>query len=53
MQLSACSKQQILTHLFLMRFLPLSIGPVHFRFKGCWVVFFHFVLILIEPIVGK
>ena len=24
-------------------FLLLSIGPVHFRFKGCWVVLFFFL----------
>ena len=26
----------------------LSIGPVHFRFKGCWLVFFIFIQIIIE-----
>ena len=31
----------------------LSIGPVHFRFKGCWVDFFIFIQILIEQYVSK
>ena len=26
----------------------LSIGPVHFRIKGCWVVFYIFLQLLIE-----
>ena len=35
------------THLS--RIFPLlSFGPVHFRFKGCWVVFIIFIQILIE-----
>ena len=25
-----------------------SMGPVHFRFKGCWVVFFIYIQILID-----
>ena len=29
-----------------MDFPLLSIGPVHFSFKGCWVVFFSFIQIL-------
>ena len=28
----------ILNHLCLMEFPPLSIGRIHFEFKGCWVV---------------
>ena len=31
----------------------LSIGPVHFSFKGYWVVFFIFIQILIEHYVSK
>ena len=31
----------------------LSIGPVHFRFIGYWVVFFIFVHILIEHSISK
>ena len=31
----------------------LSIGPVHFCFKGCWVVFFIGIQILKETSVGK
>ena len=27
--------------------------PVHFRFKGCWVVFFIFIQILIEHSISK
>ena len=30
-----------------------SIGPVQFRFKGCWVIFFIFIQILIERPVSK
>ena len=30
----------------------LSTGPVHFYFKGCWMVFFHFSQILIEQSVN-
>ena len=39
----------ILIHLSRLEFPTLIIGPVHFRFNGCWVVFFHFIQILIEP----
>ena len=38
----------LLTHLCRMDSPPLSIGTVHFCFKGCWVVFFIFIQILIE-----
>ena len=31
----------------------LLIRPVHFHFKGCWVVFFIFIQILIEHTVSK
>ena len=31
----------------------LSIGPVYFRFKGFWVVFFIFIQILIDHSVSK
>ena len=31
----------------------LSIGPVHFHFKGCCMVFFIFIQILIEHSVFK
>ena len=31
----------------------LSIGPVPFHFKGCWVVFLIFIQILIEHPVSK
>ena len=31
----------------------LSIGPVHFCFKGCWVVFILFIQIVIEHSVSK
>ena len=31
----------------------LSIGRVHFHFKGCWVVFFFFIHTLIEQSVSK
>ena len=31
----------------------LSIGTIHFRFNGCWVVFFIFVQILIEHSASK
>ena len=31
----------------------LSIGPVHFRFKGRWVVLFNFIQILIEHSIRK
>ena len=34
------SKLNQLTHSSLMKFQPLSMGRVHFRFKGCWVVVF-------------
>ena len=38
--------------LFLMQYLPhflfLSIGPVHFRFKACYAVFFMFIKIVME-----
>ena len=27
---------------FMLNKIPLSIGPAHFHFKGCWMVFFHF-----------
>ena len=30
----------------------LSIGPVHFCFKGCWVMFFMLIQILIEHYVS-
>ena len=30
-----------------------SSGPVHFHFKGCWVLFFIFFQILIEHSVSK
>ena len=31
----------------------LSIGPVHIRFKGCWMVFFIFSQILIVKSLNK
>ena len=34
-------------------FPPLSIGPIHFRFKGCWVEYFIFMQFLIEHSVNK
>ena len=34
-------------------FPPLSIGSVHFRFNGCWVVVFSFIQTLIEHSVSK
>ena len=39
------------THLSRMDFQLLSIGPIHFRFKGCWVVFIICIQILIEHLV--
>ena len=32
---------------------PTIIGPVHFRFNGCWVVCFIFIKILIENSVAN
>ena len=37
----------------LMEFPILPIGTVHFRFKGCWVVFFIFIQILTEQSVSE
>ena len=42
-----------LTHLSRVVFPLLSIGLVHFRFKGCWLVVFIFSQILIENSVSK
>ena len=42
-----------LTHLNQWNYPLLSIGPVHCRFKGRWVVFFKFIQILIEHSVSK
>ena len=33
--------------------LPLSIGPNFFCFKGCWVLFYIFINILVEIFVRK
>ena len=35
-----------LAHLSLMEFPTLFIGPVHFHFKGCFMVYYNFILIL-------
>ena len=43
----------LLTHLSQMEFPLLSIGQVHFRFKGCWVVFFIFIQILKRALCKK
>ena len=40
-------KADVSETLFLNPIMPLSIGPVHFHFKGCWVVVFIFIQILI------
>ena len=43
----------LLTHLSRMEFPNVIIGQVNFRFKGCLVVFFHFIQNLIEPSVSN
>ena len=41
-------------HIYTERNFPLlSIGPVYFHFKGCWVVLLIFIKILIEHSVSK
>ena len=45
---TSCCFQSIQHILSKMEFPTLSIGPAHFCFKSCWVVFFILMKILIE-----
>ena len=46
-----------LFHMRLNPFMPnsplISIGPIRFRFKGCWMEFYIFIKILIDNSVSK
>ena len=46
-------KKPLLTDFYLMEFSTLIIGPGHFRYETCWVIFFIFIQISIAPSVGK
>ena len=49
----ASTAVRFLTNLSRMEFPLLPIRPVHIRFKGCWMVFFIFIRILIKQSVSK